>query len=68
MPKTADNDLLDSCDPEFFDRNKLTFFSEWAGLALFGIAWFAEGRGNGFLLLDEAPNQIVSRPWCWRIK
>lgn len=67
MPKTADNDLSDSCDPALWDRNNLTFFGEWACLALFGIAWFVKGRGGGFLLLDEAPNQIVYRPWWWRV-
>ena len=56
---------VQECEPDFWDRNNLTFFGEWAGLALFGIAWFVKGRGGGFLLLDERPNQIISRPWWW---
>ncbi|MEM9212008.1 MAG: hypothetical protein AAGA63_11020 [Pseudomonadota bacterium] len=51
----------------FWDRNNLTFYGEWAGLALFGVAWFVKGRGGGFLLLDETPNQIISKPWWWRV-
>ncbi|MEP5083058.1 MAG: hypothetical protein ABJR46_16520 [Tateyamaria sp.] len=55
-----------ACEPGFWDRNNLTFYGEWAGLALFGIAWFVKGRGGGFLFLDETPNQIISRPWWWK--
>jgi len=53
-------------DSHFWDRNNLTFYGEWAGLALFGIAWFVKGRGGGFLLLDETANQIISKPWWWK--
>lgn len=67
MPKTADNDLSDSCIPAFFDRNNLILFSEWAGVARFDIAWFVNGRGGEFLLLEEVSKQIVSRPWWWRV-
>lgn len=52
----------------FWDRYNITFYGEWAGLALFGIAWFVKGRGGGFLLLDEKPNQTISKPWWWPIK
>ncbi|MEM9912465.1 MAG: hypothetical protein AAF922_16965 [Pseudomonadota bacterium] len=51
-----------------WDRNNLTFYFEWLGLALFGIAWFVKGRGGGFLLTDEFPNQIISKPWWWPVK
>lgn len=54
-----------ACEPDFWDSKNLTFYGEWAGLALFGIAWFVKGRGGGFLLLDETPNQIISKPWWW---
>jgi len=47
----------------FWDIYNLTFYVEWLALAAFGIAWFVKGRGGGFLLLDEKPNQIISRPW-----
>jgi len=57
-----------TCEPAFWDKYNLTFHGEWAGLALFGIAWFVKGRGGGFLLLDETPNQIISKPWWWPIK
>lgn len=58
-----------ACDKlGFWDRHNLTFYGEWAGLAVFGIAWFVKGRGGGFLLLDETPNQIISKPWWWPIK
>lgn len=53
-------------DSLFWDDNNVTFYLEWLGLALFGIAWFVKGRGGGFLLLDETPNQIISRPWWWK--
>ncbi|MEO0328025.1 MAG: hypothetical protein AAF217_05440 [Pseudomonadota bacterium] len=46
-----------------WDKYNLTFYFEWAALAAFGIAWFVKGRGGGFLLLDETPNQIISKPW-----
>lgn len=67
-PQLGIFEFANSCDSAFWDRNNLTFFGEWAGLALFGIAWFVKGRGGGFLLLDDTPNQIVSRPWWWRVK
>ncbi len=56
------------CEPAFWDRNDLTFYGEWAALALFGIAWFVKGRGGGFLLLDENPTQWISKPWWWPIQ
>ncbi|MDA8747396.1 hypothetical protein N9M66_04220 [Litoreibacter sp.] len=49
----------------FWDDHNLTFYFEWLGLALFGAAWFVKGRGGGFLLLDETPDQIISKPWWW---
>ncbi|MEX0276791.1 MAG: hypothetical protein AB3N19_04670 [Ruegeria sp.] len=58
-------DLATDCEPHGWDKNNITFYLEWLGLALFGIAWFVKGRGGGFLLLDEKPNQIFSRPWWW---
>ncbi len=51
-----------------WDRLNLTFYFEWAALASFGIAWFVKGRGGGFLLLDETPNQTISKPWWWSKK
>lgn len=44
-----------------WDELNLTFYFEWAALASFGIAWFVKGRGGGFLLLDENPNQTISK-------
>lgn len=55
-------------DSLFWDSNNLTFYFEWLGLALFGAAWFVKGRGGGFLLLDENPNQWFSKPWWWPVK
>ena len=54
-------------DSLFWDDNNLTFYFEWLALATFGIAWFVKGRGGGFLLLDEKPDERISRPWWWRI-
>ena len=48
-----------------WDRHNLTFYFEWAALASFGAAWFVKGRGGGFLLLDETPDKIISKPWWW---
>jgi heme A synthase len=64
--KTGIFGLVPACEPDFWDRNNLTFYGEWAGLALFGIAWFVKGRGGGFLLLDETLDQIISKPWWWK--
>jgi hypothetical protein len=50
---------------KIWDDLNLTFYFEWLALASFGIAWFVKGRGGGFLLLDETPNQIISKPWWW---
>lgn len=49
-----------------WDRYNITFYFEWAALAAFGAAWFVKGRGGGFLLLDETPDQIISKPWWWK--
>jgi len=48
-----------------WDKLNLTFYFEWAALASFGVAWFVKGRGGGFLLLDEFPNRVLSKPWWW---
>ncbi len=64
-PTTGIFAAVPDCTPAFWDRNNLTFYGEWAGLALFGIAWFVKGRGGGFLLLDETPDQIFSKPYWW---
>ena len=53
------------CEPAFWERYHFTFYGEWICLALFGFAWFVKGRGGGFLLLDETPDKIISRPWWW---
>jgi hypothetical protein len=58
-----DNDKLFTSP--VWDRLNLTFYFEWAALAAFGIAWFVKGRGGGFLLLDETPDQTFTKPWWW---
>lgn len=55
-------------DSAFWDDNNLTFYFEWLALACFGVAWFVKGRGGGFLLLDEKPDQLLSKPWWWPLR
>ena len=54
-------------DAKFVDEQNWFFYLEWACLACFGISWIVKGRAGGWLLLDEKPNQIISRPsWLER--
>lgn len=59
----CDNDKLFSSP--VWDSLNLTFYFEWAALASFGVAWFVKGRGGGFLLRDDTPSQIFSKPYWW---